>query len=382
MKKLLILLHSDVAQRDYAGTLAYLRQHFDVETVTGYRSFWLREQLWQCATYIDMVRRFGGDREFYNRKRSYRYWTWSQALGFVIAKLRLPVLGLLKAILDLTRLYNGPECDLVLIPTPMRDLQAEDVIRWAKRKKIPSIALQMNWDSFNFNSLLVTPDFWGIWGSQGWYFARLIHKIPSERLKIIGSARLDPYFHMQMTEPPTTPKLFVAGVSGQFDEEQLLKDLSRLIQNGYLPSDLRLIYKPHPKKNPVVQHVFDKFEGVSWIRKNLLTWDEYAEILQSVDATITAYSTMGLESAICGKPVLCVGWGDTRYWNYVKGFPHVQAYRDAPWAICCDKPEDLIPSVKKLLTLKCDPEMTRHLVYRDERTFNQRLHTWINEVLA
>ena len=80
-------------------------------------------------------------------------------------------------------LDRSVEYTAVLELTVLRDLVAEDMVRWARRKRIPSIAVQRNWDCFNLKQMLVAPDPFLIRGEQSFYFARLLHDMPHASLQ-------------------------------------------------------------------------------------------------------------------------------------------------------------------------------------------------------
>ena len=435
--RLLMVPGSDMNIRDFrdCGALDMLASRFDLDFVSGEAAleetlrpygqvrasarcplprFWL----WNCASTTENLLKYDGivrgmDREFFNRKSAGQaYWHWSTRLGEKLYRLGLgrPFVGIARKILDWT-VWLSPappttEYAAVLIPTVLRDRPAEDVIRWARRHGVPSIALQGNWDCFNLKQMLASPDHFLVWGEQSWYFARLLQQMPHRSLHVIGSQRLDHYFgalpdkataRRDLGLDPAKRILLFCGVFGPFDEVAALRDLEEAIESGRLPADLEILYKPHPRTPP--EKGADAFAANRFRHVKLAgykgrdvwnTLDEYPRLLRAVDATISPYSTMGLESALCGRPALLLGFHtdpNLPYWRYALEFLHIQSYRFLPWAIRCDRIDEFIPSVHKILAMAADRSMERraidstaHVIYRDERRYAERLYDAILEI--
>lgn len=380
-----------------------------------------RQWLWNSVYTAQLLAKYRplvgpNNQEFFNRKSSAKsYWHWTTRLGVAIheARLGVPFATLGKTVLRKTagKRVTGVTVEGlagVLLPTVLRDFLAEDLVRWARRRGVPTVGLQGNWDCFNLKQMLAAPDHFLVWGEQSWYFARILQEMPHASLHVIGSQRHDAYFRnpperaaarKHLGLDPNAPTVLFCGVIGAFDELALLKDLEAAVDRGDLPRDLVVLYKPHPRTTihrageefaaPGFRHVrLIGFGG----RNNWNTLEYYPILLRAVDAVLSPYSTMGLEAALCGRPALCLGFHSDAglpYWRYALEFLHVQAYRFAPWAIPCNRREDLIPSVWRLLEMAADPgtearamEATRHIVYRDETPFPERLTRTMKEILA
>lgn len=433
--RLLMVPGSAMNIRDFrdCGALTMLAENFELDFVSGdaalaetlrpygrircrARSPRQRFWLWNCASTIENLRKYDGivsgmDCDFFNRKSAGKaYWHWTTKLGERLYRFGLgrPVTALIRPILDWTAWLSpappgGARYAAVIVPTVLRDLVAEDVIRWARRRGVPSIALQGNWDCFNLKQMLAAPDHFLVWGEQSWYFARLLQQMPHRSLHVIGSQRLDHYFgalpdqaasRRELDLSPDRRLLLFCGVFGPFDEVAALRDLDQAIASGRLPSDLEILYKPHPRTPP--EKGADAFRENGFKHVQLAgyrgrgVWnslEEYPRLLRAVDATISPYSTMGLESALCGRPTLLLGFHtdpDLPYWRYALEFLHIQSYRFLPWAIRCDHADGFIPAVQGLLEMASDRTMERraidstaHIIYRDELRYSDRLYNAI-----
>ena len=380
-----------------------------------------RYWLWNCAVTVQSLQKFRSivgkmDREFFNRKSAERdYWHWSTRLSTAIAKSGLgrPFVAFARWMLSCTvnvaiRSNGDVPYVGVFVPTGLRDFAGEDVVRWARRRNIPTIGLQANWDCFNLKQMLTPPDQFLVWGEQSWYFARLLQDMPHATLHVVGSQRHDTYFRGLPTKKAAREKLgldqnvpivLFCGVAGPFDELALLSDLEAAIEAGRLPRELQILYKPHPKSTP--EKRTDQFAQQGFRRSRLIgfggkgVWNplhDYPMLLRAVDAVLSPYSTMGLEAALCGRPTLCLGFHtDLRlpYWRFALEFLHIQPYRFAPWAIRCDRREELIAGVERLLALAADPtvertaiETTVHIIYRDATPFPERVLKVLDTLLA
>lgn len=380
-----------------------------------------RYWLWNCASTIDSLGKYsklvgGMDRRFFNRKSAGKeYWHWSVRLGEALYRIGLgvPASAFMKWLLNLSagvpfRARRPEGYAAVVLPTVLRDTAAEDLVRWARRAGIPSVAVQGNWDCFNLKQMLVEPDHFLVWGEQSWYFARILHHLPHRSLRVIGSQRHDHYFRKLPSKAAAREKIGVAGddpvilfcgVIAAFNEQEALRAIDAAISDGSLPRNLRILYKPHPRSSPAQGALNFDSQGYKHVRvaafPGLEMWnslEEYEWLLRAVDATISPYSTMGLESALCGRPTLCLGYHTDAaipYWSYAREFLHIQSYRFLPWAVHCERHAELVASVSRLLDLARNPSIeqqaidsTIHMVYRDGLPYAERLCAAIEGIVA
>jgi hypothetical protein len=80
-----------------------------------------------------------------------------------------------------------PQPDALLIYTSVSSYFADDLVREARAKSIPVLALTNNWDNLNTKSFVETPPYLGVWGEQGFLIARLMHRLLPHQIFLIGA---------------------------------------------------------------------------------------------------------------------------------------------------------------------------------------------------
>jgi hypothetical protein len=293
----------------------------------------------------------------------------------------------------------------VLAPTILRDFLADDTVRWGRQKGLPTIFLQMNFDNFNIKVPTARADYVAVWGNQSWYIARMLHRYTEEQLSQIGSARLEIYAKHRVDRATARERfqlpidkrvILFCGATTVFDETRALKQIDEAIEDGRLSGDLIVLYKNHPKGLPV--GTGEPFVPAEF--KNVVPYDtletggwtdlaEYPYIFAAADAVMTPFSTMGIEAAMTGLPVMCVGYHVTRpnYWMYAQ-FIHQRIYYDTNWCVVCRHEEDYLDSVRQLIDKIGDPDIAAEargaalsIARQDHRTFGERLSEVIDKVL-
>jgi hypothetical protein len=117
----------------------------------------------------------------------------------------------------------------------------------------------------------------------------------------------------------------------------------------------------------------------------------YPILLQSVTGIISPLSTLALETALVGRPILAMNMFEEEWLKHaLDRFEHLQGLRrEVPGVLECNSKDTFIDRVGDLLELAKDPtlpermrEATRPIVYRDEETtYSERLAAVINDVL-
>lgn len=108
------------------------------------------------------------------------------------------------------------------------------------------------------------------------------------------------------------------------------KELTNIVENN---RDFRVIFRPHPSdtRRPITAH--EKVELSSYA-------DNINELLTAVDCVIILVSTVGLQAALIGKPVLSIN---------LSVFPHAIPYDEMGISIGVDNLKDLYPSILEAL---------------------------------
>ncbi|MEK7137219.1 MAG: hypothetical protein AAB853_02950 [Patescibacteria group bacterium] len=434
----LIAIHNELIYRDLVstGVLAALAHRFDfrflvsvniattelekIGTVAAvFAGGVLRSSLWNIIVILGSIhlwRPITGPlaKEYFNRKKDDNY---SLMLRCLVLADRLGLAPALCAVgrwilmETVTRAVNGKRLgrpDLVVAPTGLRDLIADDLVRWGVRRKIPTIFLQINSDVFNMKVPTSRAAYFALWGDQSWYMARLVYGYATSRLKIIGSARFDIYDRVRLSRadarrsldlPADGAVMLFCGGTAPFDEIRALDQLDAAIKAGSLPKDLLVLYKPHPKgqaKGATVEFGADRYEHIRLVTgRGPTNWDLpdlYPVLFNSVNGVISPYSTMGVEAALHGLPVLCVGYHPgrfERYWKWAREFTHLQVYRDKIWCVTCHDEREFLPGVQKILQMSLDPTIceaarneVRVISLRDGKMYADRLACCFDEVLS
>src|SRR5690606_31209421 len=102
---------------------------------------------------------------------------------------------------------------------------------------------------------LQQPDYLGVWGEQSYLFARLLQKLPADKIFVIGSPRFEVYrqehpskeeARRRLNLPLDKPVLLFAGAGVVFDEVSLIEEFESAAARGLWDKEILLLYKPHP----------------------------------------------------------------------------------------------------------------------------------------
>ncbi len=296
--------------------------------------------------------------------------------------------------------------DAALLTSGINDPCWDDTVTLCKRYRIPSLTLTINWDNIAHKIFLQQPDRLGVWGPQAYLFARLFQKIPADRIAMLGTPRFE--FYRSHARPKGEARsewslgadqtvLLFAGSGVAFDEVSLIEEFERAAEDGRMPKNVVLLYKPHPKRHPraaepaLSPHRYKRVTVVGQVgRLNHLS--EYPELLSAVDGLVTPLSTMMLEGAIMGLPALGLGYDDPSHgdysWDNARLNNHLHAFIHSKAHVPCHSKQDFIPGILKLLTLIRDPTVAaearavaRFAVFEDGRPFSVRVAEILKEMI-
>ena len=229
---------------------------------------------------------------------------------------------------DLGRLFDEASPDVLLVPTGGNDPLVNQAIRAARRRRIASLAVMVNWDGLTSKGALIErPDRVGVWGERTASDARRVHGLPAERIDVIGSPTLDRYMHPAKEIGPSPfpkPYALIAGAYTPYDEARLVEELRAARRDTHL--DIALVYRPHPYRAPrrrpdrvlegdgvildpaVADAYVASFEpgGRTRERASFPPLSEYLSLLHNASFVISPLSTMVLEAALIPRPVIAV----------------------------------------------------------------------------
>ena len=88
--------------------------------------------------------------------------------------------------------------DIVIAPSGGTDPLVLDAFRSARELGITTLLIPFNWDNLSSKSAYpILPDYLGVVGPQSVEHAQRIHRIPKERVSILGAPYIDAYFHRE-----------------------------------------------------------------------------------------------------------------------------------------------------------------------------------------
>jgi hypothetical protein len=256
----------------------------------------------------------------------------------------------------------------VLAYTSVRSFFVDDLVRDARRRRIPCLALVNNWDNLNTKSFLEVPPHLAVWGEQGFLIARLMYLIPAHRIFVVGSPRFEIYRRSKTTRrearsrlglPADARVVLFCGAGVSFEEVSLLDELEQAIETGRLPPDVVVVYKPHPLRfkrsaeRPFEEASYRHVRRVAAGDRLLTELKFYPDLMSAADAIISPFSSMVIEGARFGLPALCLGYNDPGHanhdWNRAAFNLHSYVVRHGDWGVVCERREDFLSMCDALL---------------------------------
>ncbi len=288
-----------------------------------------------------------------------------------------------------------------------------------RKLKIKSYLAPVGWDNITSKMIfLCSPDYVLERGSENQQYAANMLKLDSKFSYKIGVAWYESFFTFQKEKNliqersafrkkygiSEQEKLILFGGSLRpYNETQFLKLIDDAIEEGHIPKCV-LIYRPHPWRNErkgqdnflsldFKHTVFDKELLQPYINGDntyIPDQSEFEKIYNGVDAVISPYSSVMLEAALFGKPIMGIGCSDgintDGVWSIdrIKKREHFKSLRRQEWFISNDNVEDLVKDTRALLTLieaqisNNIIEVARKIVYCSSERFSSRLIKALN----
>jgi hypothetical protein len=299
--------------------------------------------------------------------------------------------------------------DVVIVPSNGVDAVTFDVVRSARQLGIPVLALMYNWDNLSSKAAFaVKPDYLGVGGHQAAEHAERIHRVPRERVAVLGSPYIDLHFrhrHGSTTPPFPFPYVLFAGCYQPFDELTPLRRLDEEIERSGI--DLKVVYLPHPKRLPRKNDDFveeSRFRnvvleprsrdgyledrGTGQSRRGPLPLDYYPSLLGNAEFVVCPLSTLMLEAAIFERRVLVIAYHDGVHSTspgVAIDYLHFEGVDDVERFEVCREMDDLVPAFRRLATedaVRTRPpkDQMDYWVYHDERTYSERLRETVDEI--
>lgn len=326
---------------------------------------------------------------------------WKASLMFNV--LALPGLRNAYTYLIRRQLTNSPDSevksiierekpDVVIHPTVLAGVFFDDLIEYCDTLNIPMITVMNSWDNPSTkHGAIKNPEHLLVWGEQTWRHARDYMKLSPSQLTKFGAAQFDIYrspplqseieFRRSHAIPDDLPILLYAGSSKGSNETKHLHLIEDMIDNGDLPK-MAILYRPHPWGGGGAEggnlldepwrHVFMEHSMVDYLeqlRSNpdascMPDYNHTHNVLSNVDYVVSPLSTIVIEAALHGKPVLChmpIDEEDAKHFQMVKDLPHfVDLFEmdifPVSWGL-----ENLKSGLQTLIKQKQEPDIDERL---------------------
>ncbi len=223
--------------------------------------------------------------------------------------------------------------DVIVHPTVLDGYFVNDLIMLGRARGIPTVAIMNSWDNPSTKRAVVgQPDRLLVWGPQTRDLAIRYAGMAPERVICFGAAQFDIYrreprvtreeFCRRHAIDPAKPILLYAGSSKGSDEFAHLQMIEEAIDRGTL-AQIAVVYRPHPwgRGGYKGERLLDQpwrhvriessmrtyLEEIRAGRKaiHLADYADTHDVLACVDAVVSPLSTILLEAALHGKPMLC-----------------------------------------------------------------------------
>lgn len=287
--------------------------------------------------------------------------------------------------------------DLILCPSSAYDPQILDAINAANELGIQSLLLIDNWDNASSKSI-----FWGrpsavaCWGAQS---VEHVHRIQgiTENVHAIGTPRFEVY--RDLSQSAGSYVLFL-GTALVFDEARVLEELNKAFSEGQFPEHVKkIIYRPHPmrqtKFSPDLSHLEyvsldDNLSDFDWTgragSRRFPDLDQYGPVLAGAALVVGGYTSMMIEAALCGKPVLAMAHveeGSDRSPHLVEAlYEHFAGTEDIEGFTVCRDLTALSDDIKTALARQPslgDPAL-QHIISFTETPYSHRLGNLVRAI--
>jgi hypothetical protein len=261
------------------------------------------------------------------------FWTsWCLSWPGIYHWYRRRMLARIGEALELDALLEEEKPDVIVHPTVLEGLFVSDLIRWGRAHGVPTVYLMNSWDNPAVKAVAVgAPDRLVVWGEHSRQVAHERMGIPLEHLLAFGAAQFDVYrgpvretpaaYRARLGVPAGRRLILYAGSSKGLDETAHLRALEAAIERGEL-RNCTVLYRPHPWRATAAgeadffsldwRHVMMAPDMAEYYRHHrqhpatihLADSEETHVTLSAVDAVISPLSTILLEAALHGKPIL------------------------------------------------------------------------------
>ena len=304
-------------------------------------------------------------------------------------------LGIHKDVIDVINLENP---DLLIHPSFLHGYFINELFKASPKYKIPFVVLTNSWDNCCTKAFCTgLPDKLVVWGEHSKKHAQQYIGMSEKNVLCFGAAQFEVYKNPPKEDrnelakyfqvDPTKKLLLYAGVGHSEDETSNLKLLEKAIENSILPN-CHVIYRPHPWRGGLIENeedflslnwehisidptmleyykssISDKKDSKQYIGMYLADYSITNKLLTLVDAVISPFSTMLIESMLKGKPVLAFLKFDQKK-SLSNEFIHFAEFVELEETNTCYQKKDFIPECAELLKQINDKTFSKKLKKR------------------
>jgi hypothetical protein len=319
---------------------------------------------------------------------------------------------------DLETLLKHERPDVLIHPSILSGVFINDLVVASSARSIPLVVVMNSWDNPSTKRAMTgQPDWLLVWGPQTQAHAVEFMGMPPERVICFGAAQLDLYRNQPRIDREEFCRrhdiashariLLYAGSSRGSDEFSHLCILDDAIERGEL-GDTVVIYRPHPwggggeGGDRILDHAWRNVRIEQTMRGYLervkagnpgITTPDYRDthdLLSCVDALVSPLSTILIEGALHGKPILCfLPDQEDRFGNYTRALSHFDEFFAEPCFFMARGSGFFVPQVRNLLSKVGDKpfaialqQASSHYVSCFDRAYSERLVEFIENVVV
>ena len=238
-----------------------------------------------------------------------------------------------------------PSCTHLILPTMVHeDAMQAGIIRAARIAKMPILAIPASWDTLvTKGAFLDQPDRIAVWGSASSRHAIEQHGFAPGQVIVTGPPHFWPYAPAaripKLVMPNGRRYVLFAGTTVNYaaDELYIITALGDQLASHPATKDIAILYRPHPRRTFTIgqwdmlkgHHIaMDPKWGGSYPPRGGWSGDPadipwIRTITEGALCTISAFSTVVLESALVGTPSILIGFGDSAH-GTGQALDHVQ----------------------------------------------------------
>jgi len=308
---------------------------------------------------------------------------------------------------SISRIFAQIEPSCVIVASPGHYWLDAQIIREARRRKIPSICIILSWDNlYSRGPLCEIPDYMFVWSHEMKKQAIQVHGYHEKNLSIIGALQFRFYQQIPGEEKINQVKErlglhqnqeYIAYVCGartvEYDIEDVLRLNATLSNTKY--AVCKIIVRPHPQAQKDAYQVLTK-QGIQIDTQldilegnpskfNRSSIEYMAAFLRGSRYVISSWGTTALlEACIFQRPSIQLRWMDAiEHSNItevlmVKNFQkyaHMRPFDEEGARVFCDCPSTLIEIMDRL------EEMDDHFRIKRQKVVERLVETPLGDVV-